>query len=168
MGQIAKESGKKTVGVVPVDVFHFFHGDFKDRTYNHRDFMLATQFPWNERLVIDDNNGLYQWIDTSNWFYDVAKNFSSLGSDGENVRRIMSSHLDYTKFYNGVHELVPRWKHESRFVIVKQLGELVEKCKWELPTNHMSCGLGDPKVTVITPLYNAEKFVDGFFAKLSR
>lgn len=52
-------SGKKIIGDIFVDVCHFFHGDFKNRTYGHRDFMLATQYPWNDRLVTDDDTGLY-------------------------------------------------------------------------------------------------------------
>lgn len=72
-----------------VDVYHFFHGDFSDRSYGQRDYILATQYPWMDRIICEDDRGLLFWMDTDNFLYDVAKNFGKVKNDVNRANDLM-------------------------------------------------------------------------------
>lgn len=106
INQIAEASKKVLVDTVYVDVCHFFHGDFLDRSYFQRDYVLATQYPWMDRIICEDEHGLISWIDTNHYFYDVAKNFCHVKDDGKKANDLLKGHFDYVGFYNSLYKFI--------------------------------------------------------------
>lgn len=84
----------------------------------------------------------------------------------ENVRKLMASNMDYGKFRDKVQSVTSSGLI-SKFMLVKLLNELVVQCQVKRQLNIVSCEHGLPKVTVITPFYNAQQFIDVFFSKLT-
>ena len=64
-------SGKEDVKEVLVDIVHFYHGEFSNRSYEQRKYLWMTQYPWIGRIVAFDSSGLLSWIDTNHYFFHV-------------------------------------------------------------------------------------------------
>lgn len=65
----AKFQKKTLLGVVPIVVYHFFHGNMKNRSYTQRQYLLLTQYPWKDTIMLDDENGLLKWKNVNHYFY---------------------------------------------------------------------------------------------------
>ena len=78
---LMKTSKKKKVVGVNVNVCHFYHGERKMRSYGQRQFMLLTQYPWMERIMTDDDQGLLSWVDVNHYFYKAASRLHTVNND---------------------------------------------------------------------------------------
>ena len=54
MDTLRRMQGKELLQNVYVDVYHFYHGKTKERSYRQRHYMLMTQFPWMDRIITED------------------------------------------------------------------------------------------------------------------
>lgn len=97
-----KRENKKLVDGVNVQVCHFYHGDRENRSYGQRQYILLTQFPWQDRLVVDDARGLASWVDTKHYFYNVASKMHLVNNKLENANNLLKEHIDYVQFHSQV------------------------------------------------------------------
>lgn len=83
---------------VEVEVNHFWHGGVKTRSYLQRQFLLMTQLPVVENIIVEDGQGLLKWTNTGYWFIDVAKNFMTILNDRGLANEFVKEHFDYLPF----------------------------------------------------------------------
>lgn len=108
---------KKLILAIPVDVFHFYHGEFKNRSYQQRNYMWATQYPWNGTIVTNDGDGLLKWIDTSYYFYNVMARFHTVDDNKYRANELMKDKIQYLNFIedysNKQSTYLPKYQAES-------------------------------------------------------
>ena len=95
---LAKCANVQVVSSVNAEVFHFYHGERKMRSYSQRQYMLLTQYPWMGRLMKDDDLGLLAWIDTKHYFYNVASKLHTVNNSQVNANNLLKDHLAYNEF----------------------------------------------------------------------
>ena len=100
MGKLSQICNKSIVGATYVDVYHFFHGDMANRSYGQRDFMIAAFYPWMNKYIYDDENGLLAWLDFSNSMFKVISNLHLVSNKKENANELMKGIIDYSGFYD--------------------------------------------------------------------
>lgn len=100
------------IGYVDVEICHFYHGETSGRSQVQRQIMLLTQYPWLNRIVKDDEQGLLSWIDTKHYFYDIASKLHTVNNDVNNAARLFQKKLDYFKFFQ---EIEPTYNSKYRF-----------------------------------------------------
>lgn len=83
---------------VDVEICHFYHGPFENRSYEQRDYMWMTQYPWFGRILQIDGHGLMAWTDTRYYFYKVMSQFHNICDNKNIVHEMMKEHLDYIQF----------------------------------------------------------------------
>lgn len=101
-------TGKQKVGTLCIDVYHFYHGSFENRSYTQRDYMLITQYPWENKIWCDDDKGLLSWIKTNGYFYNAVKHMNTICDDANVASELMRPGIDYLRFIkylNGVNGL---------------------------------------------------------------
>lgn len=96
-------SRKKTIGFVDADICHFHHGPLVRRSYGQRHYMLMTQYPWDGRLVMEDENNLARWVEPDGWFAEAAGRMKDIMNKESAAAKVLSSNvLDYAGFVKGV------------------------------------------------------------------
>ena len=73
--------GKKLMCEVNVDISHFYHGPFENRSYEQRNYMWLTQYPWSGRILRMGDSGLMEWMDVDHWFFKVMSQFHKICDD---------------------------------------------------------------------------------------
>ena len=127
---LQSETGKSLFGKVYVDIVHFYHGDRKGRSYNHRHYVLMTQYPWKDSIITDDENGLLSWIDVQNRFVNVIKHLPEMNDDIEKVHKFISGIIDYKGFFRDftkVYNDKNKFSDKHRADIIKLIEELIKK-----------------------------------------
>lgn len=75
--------GKHLMQEVFVDIAHFYHGPFENRSYEQRDKMWLTQYPWNGRILKIGDSGLMEWMDVGHWFFKAMSQFHKICDNRE-------------------------------------------------------------------------------------
>ena len=89
---------KYIIDDVPVDIVHFYHGDFANRSYIQRHYMLMSQYPIEGKLVKIDEMGLLKWLDVSHFFYGVMARFKYVKDNIYAANFLLKDHIDYLRF----------------------------------------------------------------------
>lgn len=140
--RLLKMSKDQNIGLlknVNVQVCHFFHGSSKGRSHGQRQYMLMTQFPWKDRLLVEDEKGLLAWKDTEHYFYNVAKNLHTVNNDLQVANKLFRGHLCYEGFYSAMHSRLERGSHtfKSKEELQKFVAKLVSRYKWTPAMNNV-------------------------------
>lgn len=70
--------------------------------------MLITQYPWENKILCDDDKGLLSWIKTNGYFYNAVKHMNTICDDANVASELMRPGIDYLRFIkylNGVNGL---------------------------------------------------------------
>ena len=119
---------KQLLMEVPVNVVHFFHGEFNNRSYSQRDKMWLSQYPL-ENIIVTDDNGLLSWIDTNYWYYSVMQNFHSIKDKQSIANSLMKDHIDYNSFYREFTEVFNDENRYTKFYNVMKLMNMIRRNK---------------------------------------
>ena len=109
---------------------HFYHGEPKSRSQLQRQFILLTQFPWKNRLLKDDANGLLAWVDVNHYFHNVVANLHTINDDKMVAAKLFQNHMDYLRFYKTLQPLYNiRHRFKNKDAMEKFLVDLVKQCQ---------------------------------------
>ena len=130
--KLGKQVNKDILGELDMDVCHFYHGDVCKRSRTQRHFMLLTEFPWKDRILVDDSHNLLSWIDTKHKFYHIAANMGNVDNDKTKASHLIGGNIDYLRFERRIRELQSkRNENMDRFTLVKTIHELIENTQSE-------------------------------------
>lgn len=133
METLKKLTGKSLLDEVFVDVYHFYHGESKGRSYRQRHYMMMTQFPWMDSLIMEDEQGLLAWVDTSHYFYEVMSQLPKVNNDPFIANRLFGDNFRYLEFSQELERLIKqkfekyKKKYQQRSIIAKIMRDLVMK-----------------------------------------
>ena len=65
---LVEKSNKKLFGSIDVDLYHFYHGDLSNRSYNVREYLSLMLYPFEEHFYVDDM-GLISWKSTDSTLF---------------------------------------------------------------------------------------------------
>lgn len=117
--EIENYTQKKLMKQVYVDIVHFYHGEFSNRSYTQRNYMWLSQYPWNNRIVALDDIGLMMWIDTSHYFYNVMSQFHTINDDAKKANDLMKQNINYVDFVRQIQYYLDTYKRISPTTLIK-------------------------------------------------
>ena len=130
-------TNKTLLSTVFVDIYHFYHGEFKSRSYRQRHYMMMTQFPLMDNIITEDEQGLLTWIDTNHYFYGVMSKLSDVKDNKFIAGGLLNAHMDYLGFVKEFEDNMNRVESSRdykvrRFNVVKKLKQLIDKYSHEV------------------------------------
>lgn len=91
--ELSDKQGKRIIGSVDEDIYHFFHGNLSNRSYSIRTYLALMLFPVMNYFYVDDI-GLLAWKNIDTPLYDMFGNIELINNSMENAKRMIGDKLD--------------------------------------------------------------------------
>ena len=113
-------------------MFHFYHGEPKGRSYRQRHYMMMTQFPWMDRIITEDTQGLLSWVDVNHYFYEVMSKLNTVNNDPVIADRLFNGRFRFIEYAQEFDALIKKFekykkKYSQRSVIFGIIRDLIIK-----------------------------------------
>lgn len=118
--ELSDKLGKRIIGSVDVDIYHFFHGNLSNRSYSIRTYLALMLFPVMNYFYVDDI-GLLAWKNTDTPLYDMFGNIELINNSMENAKRMIGNELDFDEWKSAIDRIQNSHYVNKSIPLVKKL-----------------------------------------------
>lgn len=91
-----------------------------------------TQFPWMDRIIIEDEQGLLAWVDTNHYFYKVMSQLGIVNNDPMIADTLFHGKFRFLEYAQDMEVLIKKAekykrKYSKRNVVFSIIRDLISK-----------------------------------------